>query len=55
MGAMNLAANHREIDAHGIATTRLHREINQCELYSSHVDITRWNDLLPWDTGAQTH
>ena len=31
MGAMNLAANHRETVAHGIATARLHREINQCE------------------------
>jgi len=54
MGAMNLASNHRQTDAHGIATARLHREVNQLELYSGEIDITRWNDLLPWDTGAQT-
>jgi len=54
MGAMNLASNHRQTDAHGIATARLHREVNQFELYSGEIDITRWNDLLPWDTGAQT-
>jgi len=51
IGALSKANGYRYTVAYGIAVGKLEREIHDNGYF---VDVTIWNDLLPWDTGAQT-